>query len=271
LQSGSLKSHCYCRKGIAVTQDFVILTGATGLLGVEFSKKLFELGYNLILTGRDEKKLENLKKEMPSSTAKNKIITICLDHSLKDSAKLLIENITQHGVSVGYIINNVRDVDNLKTSYPILEDHLWMHEFYLGVVFPYRLIMSLNASSSHAIKSVVNISSMYGSVVPNAALYDDFDIDKPIHYGVVKAALNQLTKELAVRLAGHNAIVNAIAYGGVVGRTSQNFMEQYSKLCPKSRMLNHKDIFSILKFLLFDASDMMTGQIIAVDGGWTLW
>lgn len=255
-----------------MTKEFVLLTGATGLLGSGFSKKLFELGYNLILTGRDEKKLENLKKEIISgTTSENEIITICLDHSAKDSANVLVEKINKFDIKVGYIINNVRNIDNLKTTSSILKSDLWINEFYLGVVFPYTLTMLLSHSHPYYMRSIVNISSMYGLVVSNSALYDNFDIDKPIHYGVVKAALNHLTKELAVRLANKNIIVNAIAYGGVEGRVNEDFIKNYSKLCPKSRMLNNKDIFSILKFLLFDASDMMTGQIIAVDGGWTLW
>ena len=47
------------------------------------------------------------------------------------------------------------------------------------------------------LKSIINISSIYGSVVPNLKLYKNPETESPIHYGISKAALEKMTKEMA--------------------------------------------------------------------------
>ena len=71
---------------------------------------------------------------------------------------------------------------------------------------------------------MINISSIYGLVVPNLTIYESKNASVPVHYGVAKAALDHLTKELAVRLADHGIRVNAVAFGGVEGRASCNLL-----------------------------------------------
>ena len=56
---------------------------------------------------------------------------------------------------------------------------------------------------------------MYGIVPPNPNLYKKGESGTPIHYGVAKAALIHLTKELAIRLSDKQVRVNSISYGGV--------------------------------------------------------
>ena len=62
-------------------------------------------------------------------------------------------------------------------------------------IVPYQLIMSLVDAFPKKFRNVVNIGSIYGSVVPNANLYKNFHKDSSIQYGVTKAALQQLTKD----------------------------------------------------------------------------
>ena len=77
-------------------------------------------------------------------------------------------------------------------------------------------------------KNVVNIGSIYGSVVPNAKLYKNFHKESSIQYGVTKSALEHLTKELSVRLAKKFVRVNCAAFGGVEGRVNQSFKKRYA-------------------------------------------
>ena len=72
-----------------------------------------------------------------------------------------------------------------------------MNEFNLDVVIPYNLVISFAKSSFHELCNVVNVGSMYGIVAPNPSLYDGSLIRSPVQYGVSKAALHHLTKELA--------------------------------------------------------------------------
>ena len=146
-----------------------------------------------------------------------------------------------------------------------------INEYKLGVIIPYKMIMALLKKNKYSLKKIVNISSIYGLVAPNKNLYESDEIELPIQYGLAKAALIQLTKDLAVRLSKNKIRVNCIAYGGVKGRKENNFESKYSKLCPIGRMLNDEDLPSPLDLLLSEKSDAINGHVLVVDGGWTIW
>ena len=121
------------------------------------------------------------------------------------------------------------------------------------------------------LKNIINVSSIYGMVAPTPGIYKDFEKESPINYGVAKAALIQLTRELAVRLADKNIRVNSISYGGVEGRADKNFKKRYGQFCPDGRMLRRDEVYGAISFLLSEASSGMTGHNLVVDGGWTIW
>ena len=73
---------------------------------------------------------------------------------------------------------------------------------------------------------------MYGVVVPNPRLYDESDIGCPINYGE-KAAMNHITKELAVRLSKNNVRVTALhleGYKEELVKNSMNVMQTYAQV-----------------------------------------
>ena len=80
-----------------------------------------------------------------------------------------------------------------------------------------------------------------------------------------------MTKELAVRFAKDGIRVNCIAFGGIDGRVDKNFKDRYSKLTPMGRMLKEEDILGPVDFLLSETSSSITGEVLAADGGWTIW
>ena len=121
------------------------------------------------------------------------------------------------------------------------------------------------------LESVVNIGSQYGVVAPNLNLYSEPIKDSPLHYGVAKAALGHLTKELAVRLAPQGIRVNCVAFGGVEGRVGDDFKKRYAELCPMGRMLNEADLAGPVDLLLSPSSSAITGHTLIVDGGWSIW
>ena len=141
----------------------------------------------------------------------------------------------------------------------------------MGVFIPYQLTMSLIKQSRNNLKKVVNISSIYGLVAPNTNLYNSLGEISPVHYGVTKAALIQLTKDLAVRNAKKDIQINCIAYGGVKGRVNKEFEERYGNLCPSGTMLSEDDLSGPLDFLLSNNSKEINGHVLVVDGGWTIW
>ncbi len=116
--------------------------------------------------------------------------------------------------------------------------------------------------------SVINVSSMFGLVASTPVP------DAP--YVASKSALNGLTRELANQWAPHGVRVNAIAPGWFATEMNTELLEDERSLrwlqrqCPMGRPGRVDELDGVLLFLASDASSYCTGQVIAVDGGWTI-
>jgi NAD(P)-dependent dehydrogenase (short-subunit alcohol dehydrogenase family) len=116
--------------------------------------------------------------------------------------------------------------------------------------------------------SVINISSMFGIVASTPVP------DAP--YVASKTALNGLTRELANQWAGRGVRVNAIAPGWFATEMNAGLLEDersarwLQRQCPMGRPGREHELDGILLFLASDASTYCTGQVIAIDGGWTI-
>ena len=146
----------------------------------------------------------------------------------------------------------------------------FMNEYLLDVYVPYQLSMELYINNKRSLKTITNIGSQYGVVPTNPYLYKNHSKEAPIQYSLAKAALNHLTKELAVRFSNSDIRVNCIAYGGVEGRVNNDFKKRYSKLNLLGRMMRENEVIGPLDFIISDSGSYITGQIICVDGGWAV-
>ena len=113
--------------------------------------------------------------------------------------------------------------------------------------------------------AVVNFSSIYSKVSPRPELYGGGE--KNIAYGVSKAAVNQLTRHIAVH-AAPDFRFNSIILGGVESNQNPKFSMGYSQNTPMGRMALPSDIFAAVDFLVSRDNPYVTGTEIVVDGGW---
>ncbi len=97
--------------------------------------------------------------------------------------------------------------------------------------------------------------------------------------GASKAALEALTRYLAVELSPKNIVVNAVSPGLVLTdalrhfdavRQDERLIERATALCPAGRLVTPEDVANVVAFLCTPASSMIRGQTILVDGGYTL-
>ena len=252
-----------------MARDTILITGGTGKFGTRFVNHFADRGYKVIITTMNPVKAQASFQALIDI---DQLVVIEQDLTVFRAAELLCHEINELGLKVNHLVNNARSLDYLKvTSEGYTEREDFIGEFLLDVVVPYELSVAIFQSQPVELKTVTNIGSQYGLVAANPALYDDGHKSSPIQYGVSKAALVHLTKELAVRFAKSATRVNCIAYGGVEGRASKEFQKRYSEHLPIGRMLVDDEITGPLEFIIHSKSSSITGQTIVADGGWTIW
>jgi NAD(P)-dependent dehydrogenase (short-subunit alcohol dehydrogenase family) len=229
------------------------------------------MGANVALTSRSGQRAQELEKECLSRGA-GRATSVEVDLTDHSAVSVVADQLGKARLLPNILINNARDREYLKLD-PSgrTSRENWNGELLLGVVLPYELTMTLGNLDRTPLKTVINIASIYGVVARNSVLYDHPDLEAPMNYGVSKAALIHLTRELAVRLAPRGISVNAVSYGGVRGRVGEEFQARYGRLCPSGRMLDESEVFGAVKFLASADAAGMTGHNLIVDGGWTIW
>jgi len=124
--------------------------------------------------------------------------------------------------------------------------------------------------------SIINVSSTYGLVSPDQAVYayrrrDGSEYYKPIGYSVAKSGMLNFTRWLAEYGAPFGLRVNTLVPGGVREPAhAPEFLAAYEQRTPLGRMAREDDYNGAILFLASRASAYMTGAMLVVDGGWTM-
>ena len=131
------------------------------------------------------------------------------------------------------------------------------------------------AVAERGCKSLVLFSSMYGSVAPDVHVYESPMTPNPIEYGVGKAGIQQMARYLAVHYGRRGVRCNSVSPGPFpnpnIQRDQPQFVDRLAQKVPLGRVGQAPEIAGTVAFLVSDASTFITGQNIAVDGGWTSW
>jgi NAD(P)-dependent dehydrogenase (short-subunit alcohol dehydrogenase family) len=115
-----------------------------------------------------------------------------------------------------------------------------------------------------------------GSLINIASMYAQFGSPRNPAYGASKAAVQQLTKSLAIAWAPDGIRVNAVAPGFIVteqsarSRTDAQHVENVNKRTPLGRWGHPEDIAGPVLFLVSDQAKFMTGVCMAIDGGYSV-
>lgn len=247
----------------------ILITGGTGKFGRKFVEHFIAKEWQVVFTSTSQSRGDSYIEELGDP---DQLICVTSDLTRKIAVRELLNALNEKGIVINHLVNNARNLASLKTDdvgQTSRED--FMAEYLMDVVVPYELSMGLFNAQPNDLKTITNIGSQYGIVAANPHLYEDYPKQSPIHYGVAKAALGHMTKELAVRMASSGVRVNCIAYGGVEGRVDVAFKQRYAKLTPSARMLNEDELAGPLDLLISSSSSAVTGQTLVADGGWSIW
>jgi len=264
-----------------LSKKTALITGASGLLGVEHTLALLESGATVYMTDIDEERLKSAYYKMLSLHSAYKVFYKVMDVSNQDYIQSASQEIKNQGLNIDILINNaaidpkVQKDSLVETSR--LENFLvddW--DFQLNVGLKGAMLCSKVFGSEMAKNGggvILNIASDLSVFSPDQRLYkkDGLQPDqqpvKPVTYSVIKHGLIGLTKYLATYWADRGVRCNALSPGGVFNGQGDEFVQKLTQLIPMNRMASKDEYRGAVQFLCSDASAYMNGQNIVMDGG----
>lgn len=249
-----------------LTGKVAIVTGGYGHLGYEMAMALAESGAKVYVAGKDKAKFE---KRFDNKIDVN---FVELDISSIDSIKRAYEEIVKKEEQIDILVNNA--AYSATNNPEIMSSSEWETGIDGSLNSVFRCIIEVIPFMKENGGKIVNISSMYGVVVPDLSIYEGREqYLNPPNYGTAKAGVIHLTKYYASFLAKYKINVNAISPGPFPSSEIEKdlvFKERLISKVPLKRIGVPADLRGILLLLVSSASDYITGQNICVDGGWTL-
>jgi len=238
-----------------------IVTGAGQGIGFEICRALAKEGARVVLNDIDselaERAASQINGDVPGSCK-----PLAGDSSqIAVINKLVEESVSQFG-KIDLVIANagITLFGDFLTYSP--EAFLKVMQVNLGGSF-----FLAQAAANQMIKQKSGGSILFTSSVTGHQAHKNLAA-----YGMSKAALEMLAKNLVIELSEHRINVNAIAPGATLTeRTLQDpgYIKIWSRITPMGRPANTMDIADTALFLVSDRARHITGQTVIVDGGWT--
>lgn len=250
-------------------KKLIITAGCSGI-GAQLVTHMLRCGYVVIATTRDLEHgrvfLDSLDNDLRTSCH-----TAQLSFDTQDKIDNFIYTVEKKYGRIDGLVNCAVCRESIKDCYEInieeWDKHYRVNVFgtaYLSAQVAEKLICQDGA--------IVNVSSFYSINVPDNRVYDEHTIPTSLIYASSKAALNYITKYMAVRYAEKNINVNAILAGGVENKSRQSnfFIENYCFRTPMRRMAHLDEFNQAVEFFVSEKSRYCTGQLLSIDGGWGL-
>ncbi|MBE9476718.1 MAG: SDR family oxidoreductase [Proteobacteria bacterium] len=249
-----------------------IVTGAANGIGLAIARHFIDQGANVMLADIDEDKLCAESAAIGSERAQ------CFGGDL--CQKLTVANLQSATIDafdrIDILVNASRQVlpsnplDAKEDSFEALLKQNVLSNLRLTqsvVKLMIRQAKTDGDTSSNTIGTVINLSS-----IASDRTHPDL-----LAYSVSCAALNQMTRSLAVSLAKDRVRVNAVAIGSVMSANLQEVLQEDDDLrdrviaiTPMGRIAEAQEVAEVVQFLAAGSSSFVTGQILNVDGGRTL-
>lgn len=260
-----------------VSNEIVVITGAAGKLGIEYSKIFLNSGAKVVGLDISTNDSINLLFE------ENKENYLFLVSDITSSISIMkATNFIKSTFGTPTVLINNAAIDSPPSAsieetgpfedYPEASWDKVMDVNVKGVFLTCKIIGSLMSKNNRG--SIINISSIYGVISPDQSLYEyrrkrGEVFFKPIAYSASKSALLNLTRYLAVYWAKNNVRVNTLVISGVYDGQEEEFVDAYTNRIPIGRMANYDEYNGAVIFLASEASKYMTGSNLTIDGGWT--
>lgn len=246
---------------IDLTDKVALVTGGSRGLGKAIAQAMAKKGARVAICGRKQENLDEATKEFEASNLK--VMARAAHVGKADHIKALITDLEKEFGTLDILVNNV-GTNILTPSVAEADEGLWdklietnLKSAFLVTSHAYPLMRKSGKGK------IINISSIAARKAARGMGI----------YCVAKAALEMLTKVLAVELASEHVNVNAVAPSVVRTQFSkplwsdESLLKEITRTTPMGRIAETDDVVGAVLFLASDLSDFITGEIVSVDGG----
>ena len=261
-----------------------VVTGGAGIYGSVITTALAEAGGTVVIAARGLERCEQRAAGLRASGFG--VLAMPLDLTQDESIVALRDRVVAELGRVDILFNNAagraagpaeeqikRKFAAPKTSMAGMSREMWEGAMSVNAsgLFVCSQVFAEQMKAQGMGGSIVNISSIYGVVGPTFPIYEGTEMINPPDYAFAKGGIINFTRYLATCYAPHGIRVNCLSPGGYYGGQPEVFVRNYEAHTPLGRMARWNDLKGAAVFLASDASQYVTGQNLAVDGGWTAW
>lgn len=254
---------------LSITGKTAIVTGAANGVGLAIARHFVDKGANVMFADMDD---EALSKEVGVQEEGSPIRAFAGDLREKLTLANLLSATIDAFDRVDILVNAARQV--------IASDPLNPDDDAVEMALQQNLMTSLRLSqliAKRMIKQNKEEEGPAGSIINLSSILSRRAHPQLMALSVSNAALEQMTRSLAVALAPERIRVNAVAMGSVMSASLQehlkgnpDFRSVIEKGTPMGRIASATELAEAVQFLASDGAGFMTGQILTVDGGRTL-
>jgi Tropinone reductase 1 len=242
--------------------QLALVTGGSAGIGRAIARELLGFGADVLIVARDAAALERARDELADEAGDDRVHALVADVVDDEQRREILDWIEDRGDGLNILVNNAGG-NRRRAAVDYTEDE-WREIFEVNTFSAFELSRYAHPLlTKHAASSIVNVGSVSGltHVRTGAA------------YGMAKAALHQLTRNLAVEWAEDGVRVNAVAPWYIrTRRTSDSladpdYLDEVLLRTPMGRIGEPEEVAAAVAFLCLPASGYVTGECIAVDGG----
>jgi NAD(P)-dependent dehydrogenase (short-subunit alcohol dehydrogenase family) len=255
-----------------LTGKVALVAGGAGYFGSAICRGLAEQGAEVVVADINGERVEAVVETTAGKFPVTKVTGMRLDVTDEGSIKSVVRQTVEHSGKLDILINTTyASIGKKVEELSVEEIDSTLHLNVTGTLLLAREAAGVMEDGG----SIILFSSMYGHISPEPGIYPQPLNPNPIEYGVAKAGIEQMTRYLAVHWAKRKIRVNAVAPGPFPHLYQQNeypvFMENLARKNPLGRIGRQDEITGAVVFLVSDEASYITGQVLNVDGGWTIW
>jgi 3-oxoacyl-[acyl-carrier protein] reductase len=246
---------------IDFTDKVALITGATRGIGKAIAERFREAGARLILTGTNQKQIDELNDGVDRNI-KPPIEFLHADFADSHSTESFLNKISNY-TRIDVCVNNAGTNRNNLVGQTVTTDYDLLMDINLRA--PFMICRELGQKMKHnGYGRIINIASIWSLVTkPGRSVYS-----------MTKSGLIGLTRTMAVELASHNVLVNAVSPGFTITELtkktlSKEDMDNLLSTIPAGRFAKPTEIADLVLFLSSAMNTYITGQNIVIDGGFT--